>query len=1560
MYKKYMKHIVSLMLALCLVVTAVLGNVGGAGLLQANAAETTELTPITFSHLGINNDSYEGLNGSYSTDGNINTLFDTIFRGYIRFSSTSSNPWIVLGGTTGWNGVQLRFSVDGTTLGVSTGSFGTELFSNLQLTATEAGLTTGSFAGEEFLLTFSLETIEASGDVPTKMKITIGVNDYFEEGTIADITEEKLQNICARIKTQQMSGTIDVKSYPLTGGSGTEPDEPVVPDEPEVVAESRKLTFADFGITDGTKEGGFAAHTLQTVDSKKVSSLTLADSEISGYMKFDDAGRTLTTTYAAYWVIGHMQWAGLQVMFYPYDDTCDRIVVNTSSVTNINDESFYYILEDGLFDETFKIALSFDTVDSDNDKSKDDLAFKLYINDELCNAYKPLISNQTLSTGETDGEYYICDYIADAFRPYMRTWSLSSADTACYKSITVKSCELPYNNTSTFVDYGISDGLYSTGIKSGISPFPLEYTKLSGNVTVGAPGTADYCLINYGGTTTSENAALPETGGLQIQFVGDGRFFILAGTRLGTSYLNATDTANNQSFYKNVISFGTELAISFNTIPWDWDGDGEATDGKIEIRINDSLLQDKYIIIEDMFMNPENLVNRFSFVTGGHTGTNATFDVESQAQDVSRLRKLELADFGLANGDCIEQAHKSTGPASLLNTMMEVNLSVEASTSGSWIHYAVPLNKGSWYGTSFRILRDTISVVDADTSNTLGTIKSSEMKRDSFFGEAFKLGLSVERIDFQGDGNNDDVRLGVWLEGKLVRNYYYVDKANELGTGMSILSYVSAEEQYQNTVTVTDITETNNAFTTTLGLDDMNASGVAAGVYGYSANPEATTLPTPNTAAKDGNLDNAIFSTNVRFSKEYAKLIYGCPTETSKGWYGLWIGSDGNSKETFSVHYAGWLDLLTEYAKEHSGSVPIPTTIQAGVAGVQLFDNTYKLSISTRYADSDGDDVFDDLEVGIWFNDVLYNNTYYYIDNANLSSELKPNIGVHVDSSAEVAHNNGSIVLGNYTQNTATEITYCADEFDYFVYGDTVTVAGNEQGTSWSTSKPDTYAVEYTNITSMGTSTFKENVLVYKTNDVTADGVVNVVDLIALKKLAAGQRSDTTPAGKEAVGYAEGFDWYTAEVQKAMYNKLLADATTIQAKVMSDVILGETGSNTYITSLGATKEGTSVIGISDVADAANRTYTTDMDVFDGSGLDFVLDFDTNRDIKVLQITDTQIIDAEQRRTEERLSAGEKTEWAPEQMDSVLFTELKALVAKEKPDLIVMTGDNVYGEFDDEGTSLKKLIKIMDGFEIPWAPIFGNHDNESAYGVAEQCRMFVEDSTYCLFNRRNEIGGNGNYAIGISVQGKLQRTIFMMDSNGCSNLEGVEKKADKDAVTTNMVFHDEQMAWYQTVAAKVNEKAGEKIPSFLCVHIPLAEVTTALVETGYQAKADATVNGVNISHNYTIGNIVADGTAWTYTKDAYENFGFKEARTVGSSAMSEFILPYLKAAGTDGTFFGHQHVNALSVEWEGIRFTYGLKTGRYDESPNQTGGTVITLKGSEFDVNHAIINNLDAE
>ena len=72
---------------------------------------------------------------------------------------------------------------------------------------------------------------------------------------------------------------------------------------------------------------------------------------------------------------------------------------------------------------------------------------------------------------------------------------------------------------------------------------------------------------------------------------------------------------------------------------------------------------------------------------------------------------------------------------------------------------------------------------------------------------------------------------------------------------------------------------------------------------------------------------------------------------------------------------------------------------------------------------------------------------------------------------------------------------------------------------------------------------------------------------------------------------------------------------------------------------------------------------------------------------------------------------------------------------------------------------------MDSFAVPWAPVFGNHDNESKMGVAWQCNRF-ETSEYCLF-KRGSVSGNGNYTVGLAVGDRLERTLYMLDSNGCS-------------------------------------------------------------------------------------------------------------------------------------------------------------------------------------------------
>ena len=90
------------------------------------------------------------------------------------------------------------------------------------------------------------------------------------------------------------------------------------------------------------------------------------------------------------------------------------------------------------------------------------------------------------------------------------------------------------------------------------------------------------------------------------------------------------------------------------------------------------------------------------------------------------------------------------------------------------------------------------------------------------------------------------------------------------------------------------------------------------------------------------------------------------------------------------------------------------------------------------------------------------------------------------------------------------------------------------------------------------------------------------------------------------------------------------------------------------------------------------------------------------------------------RTADRLTASMIASWARGNIDKNCFNYIAELIENERPDLILLTGDIVYGEFDDSGIIWTRIIDFMDSFGIPWAPIFGNHDNESAKGVAWQC------------------------------------------------------------------------------------------------------------------------------------------------------------------------------------------------------------------------------------------------
>ena len=166
--------------------------------------------------------------------------------------------------------------------------------------------------------------------------------------------------------------------------------------------------------------------------------------------------------------------------------------------------------------------------------------------------------------------------------------------------------------------------------------------------------------------------------------------------------------------------------------------------------------------------------------------------------------------------------------------------------------------------------------------------------------------------------------------------------------------------------------------------------------------------------------------------------------------------------------------------------------------------------------------------------------------------------------------------------------------------------------------------------------------------------------------------------------------------------------------------------------------------------------------------DFVLEVESGRDVKILQLTDIQIIDSDQQRYKGRLHSWSIDKWKPEYMEDRAFKYMRNVMKETSPDLIVLSGDNIYGEFDDNGTSLKALVEEMDSYKIPWTFTFGNHDNETKIGVEATVKEYLK-SKYCMFTRgpveKNENGeeyftvaGNGNFNIGITQGGKLTEVV----------------------------------------------------------------------------------------------------------------------------------------------------------------------------------------------------------
>ena len=307
-------------------------------------------------------------------------------------------------------------------------------------------------------------------------------------------------------------------------------------------------------------------------------------------------------------------------------------------------------------------------------------------------------------------------------------------------------------------------------------------------------------------------------------------------------------------------------------------------------------------------------------------------------------------------------------------------------------------------------------------------------------------------------------------------------------------------------------------------------------------------------------------------------------------------------------------------------------------------------------------------------------------------------------------------------------------------------------------------------------------------------------------------------------------------------------------------------------------------------------------------VDFIVEVEEGRDITILQLTDTQIEDSSQVRAGETLRSDQIEHWKPENMDKNCFDICRQAIEKTKPDLILITGDLVYGKYDDKGTSLTALIDFMESMGIPWAPVFGNHDNESYKGADWQCEM-LENAKNCLFKQRT-LTGNGNYSVGIMQGGELKRVFFMLDSNGCGAMS--EQTIANGHSQKSAGFGQDQIDWYTNTATKISAKEPDVKYTF-AYHIQQMIFKKAFEKYGF-TNSGTTDNPINVD---------------THSDKADGDFGYIGRDLKGAWDGDYTVYNGMKALGADSILAGHEHCNSASVVYDGVRFQYGQKSSSYD-------------------------------
>ena len=332
-------------------------------------------------------------------------------------------------------------------------------------------------------------------------------------------------------------------------------------------------------------------------------------------------------------------------------------------------------------------------------------------------------------------------------------------------------------------------------------------------------------------------------------------------------------------------------------------------------------------------------------------------------------------------------------------------------------------------------------------------------------------------------------------------------------------------------------------------------------------------------------------------------------------------------------------------------------------------------------------------------------------------------------------------------------------------------------------------------------------------------------------------------------------------------------------------------------------------------------------------------FTTDEDFKIMHLTDVHIGGGV-------LSIGN---------DKKAINAVAAMISAEKPDLVVITGDISFavpwGGTINNRYAHRYFIRFMENLGVYWTVTLGNHDSE-AYNYAarrEVATMYENpELAYCLFSRGpDEIFGECNHVINVkNSKGLITKSLVMIDTNSYT---------DEDPLGIKWIYdniHSDQIEWYENVIntySEYNRNLLNSMPeaerpantedfttvqSLMFMHIPLMEVRDACNE--YLNAGEQSTENLN----YVEGKI-----------------GEEDPYVLCSNEEDQMFETILNLGSTKATFYGHDHLNNLVVEYKGVIFSYGYSIDYFaysgiDKQGSQRGCSIINCSpDTSFEIIH---------